>query len=483
MRALAVLLFVLPALAGCSDGDQIHFDQVWQFPLPRVGFASPLVVDLDGDGVLDVVAAAGPWSVIDNGADPTTKDIVALGGADGRRLWTIATGHADSSPAAADLDGDGTIEIAIGLRDRGAMAVLAADGTQRHTYQLNNWVHTPAVADADGNGAPDLFVVTGGFEDSKPREPGELGGRGDAGQLLALRGADLEPLWAVNLTLDAYSSPAVGPLGPGGALAVAHGTGGEMAFGGALQVRAAATGDLLWIEETRTGVVASPALANLDGDGRADIVFVEWWGGVHARAGDGSVLWDAETHHLAFTSPALGHLTDDDRHDVVVSGMRRPDHHENDFDFPVNGEGVLSFASEGLVRALDGVTGRNLWSREFKGAPGTPVTADLTGDGQAEVLVVIYNGKSGVMGASGGRLVVLDGLTGSTLATHRLVSGAAATPTVTDVDADGYPDILIATTAPARVLRLESDTRSEPAVAGSWPMWRGNLLNTGMPVD
>ncbi len=482
MRVFAVLLFLLPALAGCADQDQVQFTEVWEFPLPRVGFASPLVVDLDGDGVMDVVAAAGPWAVVENGADPATKDIVALAGADGRLLWTLAAGSADSSPAAADLDGDGAVEVAMGLRDRGAIAVLGAAGGEEQARDLGNWVHTPAIADADGDGSPDLFVVTGGLEGDHQHEPGDPGGRGTAGQLLALRGADLEVLWDADLPMDAYSSPAVGPIGPGGTRAVAHGVGGEMDFGGAIFVREAATGDLIWTEETRTGVVASPALANLDGDDRADVVFVEWWGAVHARAGDGSVLWDAQTHHLAFTSPALGHLTDDDRHDVVLSGMRRSDHHANDFDFLVNGEGALSFASEGLVRALDGVTGRTLWSREFTGSPGSPVTADLTGDGHAEVLVVIYNGKSGVMGAAGGRLLVLDGQTGSTMATHQLVSGAAATPTVTDVDADGYPDIILATTAPARVLRLESDTRSEPAVVGSWPMWRGNLLNTGNPV-
>ncbi len=483
VRVLPLILLVGPMLAGCTGGDDIEFTQVWDFRLPRVGFASPLAVDLDGDGVLDVVAGAGPWGLVDNREDPRTRDLVALRGSDGAMLWTLETGATDASPAAADLDGDGDVELVTGLREQGHLRVLGLDGSQRSTHALQNWVHTPALADADGDGSLEIFVVAGGQEDhSKETEPGDPGGRGKAGRVTAHRGHDLGVLWSADLPMDAYSSPAVGPLGHGGRLAVVYGMGGEMAFGGGVFARDAVTGDLLWSEETRTGVVASPALANLDGDDRADVVFVEWWGMVHARSAQGDVLWDAQTHHLAFTSPALAYLNDDDRHDVVVTGMRRSDHHEDSFEFLVNGEGALSYASEGLIRAYDGATGEILWSRSVSGAPGTPVTADLTDDGDAEVIVVVFNGKKGVLGADGGRLLVLDGTNGKTLANRQLISGAAATPTVTDIDHDGYPDIIIATTAPARVLRLESDTRSEPAVPGSWPMWRGNVMNTGIPA-
>jgi hypothetical protein len=88
-------------------------------------YSSPAVADLDGDGAPEVVASA--------------YSIVALDGATGALRWRVASGHDRSEPGAesagrtwpgiglADVDGDGAVEI-VTAHGGGWVSGYTADG-------------------------------------------------------------------------------------------------------------------------------------------------------------------------------------------------------------------------------------------------------------------------------------------------------------------------------------------------------------------
>ncbi len=121
-------------------------------------YSSPAVADLDGDGEPEVVASA--------------YSIVALSGPTGALEWRVASGHDRSEPGAsnvgrtwpgivvADVDADGSLEI-VTAHGAGWASVYRADG-----YFETGWPQQPianelrglAVADLDADGTMEVVV-------------------------------------------------------------------------------------------------------------------------------------------------------------------------------------------------------------------------------------------------------------------------------------------------------------------------------------
>lgn len=110
-----------------------------------------LVTDLDGDGTDEwlIAGAAG----------------LTVRRATGETLWTFATPKACRALAAADLDGDGRREIALGCDDE-HLYLLGADGRERWRFQckpssraLPPTVDQVQIADLDRDGTPEIIVV------------------------------------------------------------------------------------------------------------------------------------------------------------------------------------------------------------------------------------------------------------------------------------------------------------------------------------
>ncbi len=121
-------------------------------------YSSPAVADLDGDGAPEVVASA--------------YSVVRLDGATGALEWRVASGHDRSEPGAgnagrtwpgiviADLDGDGALEIAT-AHGGGWASVYRADG-----FFEDGWPRQPVTAelrgltvgDLEGDGTMELVV-------------------------------------------------------------------------------------------------------------------------------------------------------------------------------------------------------------------------------------------------------------------------------------------------------------------------------------
>ena len=96
----------------------------------QVIWSSPAVVDLNGDGNLDIVAATGTHDPFGDG--PATRVMYAITARTGASLpgWPVALdGRAMDGPAVGDLDGDGRLDVSIAT-EGGYVDVFRADGTR-----------------------------------------------------------------------------------------------------------------------------------------------------------------------------------------------------------------------------------------------------------------------------------------------------------------------------------------------------------------
>ncbi len=107
------------------------------------------VADVNGDGKPEVILAADGF--------------YALKGASGELLWR-KKGPYVNDVVAADLDGDGALEVVGGLRypAGGVLVRRGADGAQVWQTPLDSSVNRVAAADLDRDGKPEVLAVTVG---------------------------------------------------------------------------------------------------------------------------------------------------------------------------------------------------------------------------------------------------------------------------------------------------------------------------------
>ena len=271
---------------------------------------SPLVVDADLDGVLevyfgesfspytyyslDVVNAAGTvvlqprWSkfLLDGGSssaaaaadlvgDTRLEIVVAasgvpnsdLGGklvyafsADGDPLWTFSTQRFNNynSPTALDLDADGSLEVLQASTDGNLYCLDGTSGALNWFFAVNedSIVHTQAVADLDHDGS--FEIVVGGYD----------GGGSDALYCLDAAG---DVVWRRDFfdTDLNFSSPSIGDVDRDGfydiVIGSAHSNPAVHVFD--------SDGNLIWKAPQPGTVYSSASLADLDGDRTLEICF------------------------------------------------------------------------------------------------------------------------------------------------------------------------------------------------------------------
>ena len=128
------------------------------FPISKFEIrATPLVIDIDGDGAKEIIAC------------DYTNFLIRMYSANGTEIvndiFPYDTGKKIvGSPAAADMDGDGFIDFAVtsysGINS-GSLFLFDKNGLKAR-YNSNKWlVGTPAIGNVDGDA--DLEVVFGGY--------------------------------------------------------------------------------------------------------------------------------------------------------------------------------------------------------------------------------------------------------------------------------------------------------------------------------
>ncbi len=463
--------------------------------------ASPAVVDLDGDGANEILAPRegrviayrtdGSQALlleVDGRiwASPVVADLVAASpgpeivvtararihawSADGTPLSGFPVEAVDElrSLAVGDIDGDGDLEIVVastrGVGGPPADIVHAfhhdgapvagfppfasgATGCDEYCFPTGAFDENVAVGDLDGDGAAEIVVTQDNAYFSVHDGRGRML---DAANdfAFATKVAGVRLLHDYALSLQGYPNDEPNDL-------QAHGTN------------------------------SPPAIADLDGDGVAEIVFaasvqnaaqtrrelgVAAW--VLERDGTRPPGWEAPLHVSEYLSGLLvfeGENLPEAAQGVAIADLSA-EHGGPEIVFP-GLDGQIHVATAG---------GRLLWSHRLtddeRVRTASPVVADLSGDGHPEVIVTTFSPDPGA-----GSLFVIDAGGGRQHEVALPGPGSMAAPTIADVDGNGDLDI---------VVNLSTRADDEPqvlvfAVPGSsdgclpWPTGRGNLRRDG----
>lgn len=504
-------------------------------------FSSPGLVDLTGDGRLEIVAPFYSTFVFDARGrllgkgtsskgrvyapgvvadlDGDRRPEIVVGGNDGTvaayelrdgRLttkagWPASTCSGGQCPetrglAAADLDGDGRVEVVATTTN------TSSAGSQVFVFAASGALFRPAGAPASA--WPRYNTLRGPGNDADFNGAGNRG-YGAYGENVGIGNLDDDPQLEIVVTFDNHQINVFNHDGTS-VLASPWFRNRDSAFAG----RRLGWGQFIrWLDpavEARQyhrqvgpwpdvkitpwlqWTASPPTVADLDRDGRNEVIgipnaeqkepyetqgyaFVAFDG---AQRGGGR----SARRHPGFQRPF-----------VTAKPAVRPDgdwYPPNGIPVPalvdIQGDGrpeIVASTPDGAVYAISS-TGKRLWRFDYAGAePKTfaseVVAADLNRDGHPELVFGTYS-----LQANAGRLVVLSA-TGKLLHDVRLPRqgrdgngiGVAAAPSIADIDRDGRLEIVVTTFDHGLdVFRVPgSDAGCLP-----WPTARGGLLRSGV---
>ncbi|CAN5362337.1 hypothetical protein BH23BAC1_BH23BAC1_51690 [soil metagenome] len=423
---------------------------VWDKNLPVIGSqSSPRAVDLNGDGILDIVMGAGK-----NEFQHSDQGIIAIDGKTGELLWQQeAPDQVYGAATFSDINGDGIKDIFIGGRSPNLKALDGKTGVVLWEYKYAfeddpilklarfNFYNIILIPDQNNDGLPDLLTLNGGNAEADPysdvnRFPGVLMVLDSkTGQVLA---ADTMPDGK-----ESYMSPLCFSQPNSQDFIVIFGTGGETIDGNLYTVKLP---DLMekklykaeiLASDKGHGFIAPPVLADINQDGYYDIVAISHGSKIFAIDGkDHQQIWQQEIPDTeSSNSFAVGYFTDDDTPDF----------------FTFVSKGVWPENTGTLLVMIDGKNGRIAY-KEPMGCTGfsSPVVYDLNRDGTDEVIVSIneFDCNREITDRSSftviNKLLAIDFKKKSvnTIDQTPGFKNIFSTPWIGDLDQDGYLDIV-----------------------------------------
>jgi hypothetical protein len=232
--------------------------------------------DVNGDGVLDAIAGAGP------GGGPRVRVISGQDGAALHDFFAFDQGFTGGiSVAAGDLDGDGRSDLIVGTLSQSALvrAFNGANGQQMYSFFPFDQVNTDGVfvaaGDLDGDGRDDMIV-----------------GAGAGPRVSVFSGQNGTPIRSFFAYSDGYRggvTVASGDLDGDGRSEIMTGTASGVAQ---VKVFSGATGgqlhSFLPFGAFRGGVRV--AAGDLDGDGRSDLIAGSAVGGATVKVFNGQSM-------------------------------------------------------------------------------------------------------------------------------------------------------------------------------------------------
>jgi uncharacterized repeat protein (TIGR01451 family) len=327
---------------------------VWNSNLGEWILSSPSIADLNADSRDDVLITC--LDINDEAY------LYSINGINGTVLWSTSVGSAGgvsySSPTIGDIDGDSLPEIVVGSEDQNVYALNGEDGSVLWTYMTSFLVRSsPALVSLDADLLPD--VVVGSLD----------------GNVYALSGVDGTLIWAHNTGADnggIVSSPACGDINNDTTSDIIIGASNFDVY--ALDGR---DGSRIWTSETNLGITtlpggsilgagveSSPALGDIDGDQKLEVIVGSQDGRVYRLEGEnGEQSWNYTTEAEILSSATLCDVDGNNNLDIVIG------------------------SDDGNLYALD-ANGNVIWihesSEEFE--LSSPIAMDLNGDEKLEII-------------------------------------------------------------------------------------------------
>jgi hypothetical protein len=344
-------------------------------PVRGAILASVAVGDIDADGRLDVVAADMEGKVYawnDAGARkpgfPVQVNLLYSSHAVKNPANTVDRAII-ASPALADLDGDGGLDIVVAGNDRhvyvwngfgvprAGFPVLVVDATKMASidpvnhavtplpgaFRGSKIVDSPALGDIDGDGAIDIVV---GTNEAYAEDPNSSGTSTALNELLTLAGQTPGNTRVYAIHKDGTAHP-----------------GGPFLAGWPVPIAILVPEILPNVGE---GVNASPALADVDGDGRLEVGVFAAGGPAYLLRADGTSFYGADpSGHYRVMATEGGTSSSPDTPSVPAVG-------EGAFGDLV-GAGQLAFAAPaaGLARLLASSSPSSSRTRTTTWRPGS----------------------------------------------------------------------------------------------------------------
>ena len=201
---------------------------------------------------------------------------------------------------------------------------------------------------------------------------------------------------------------------------------------------------LKWRFGTRGAVEPSPAVGDIDGDGKPEIVIGSFDGAVYAVPSDSggqSVIrtpkWSYQTEKLIWSSPAVDVPDGDGRPEVVVG------------------------SDDKNVYVLDGATGQAKWIfPTLARVRSSPTLVDLNGDGTLEILI------------GSNQIYALDARRKQRLWAYPLQTTTFSSAAVGDIDGDGRREAVIGS-YDNYVYALDAQTGT-----AKWRFFAGNFVES-----
>ncbi len=347
----------------------------------------PIVVAVAGALALLLVAPIAAPVVGPAPAGAVTATLRSLRTVDvqfAQRHTATGTTERYSSPAVGDLNGDDRPELVVAAPDGTLTATRLDTGTTYWKRSLGaTEIHaTPVLEDVDGNGSVDVVAAT------------------MDGRVVLLNGQTGAVVRTYRQGPDLHcpaSNPNCRP----------------------------------------SGFFATPAVGDVNGDGRKDIVAPSYDHTVYAwSAGSGQLLWRTYLEDTLWSSPAIVDIDRNGRKEVVLGG-------------DIWAGNPLGVPAGGLVWALNGSNGTRV-SGYPKSMPGqviwsSPVITDLNGDGRLDAVVgtgTNFADQANHQHVWAFTLSNRQNLPGWPIRTQGKV---AQQPAVADLDGDGTREVIVNT--------------------------------------
>lgn len=421
-----------------TSSETLHTQLLWETVVDSTNvFSSPRTIDLNHDGVLDIVIGGG----LEN--HYRTQSISALDGKTGELLWKVAArNQIFGSALFMDITQDRIPDVFIGGRDAQFLAINGQNGQVIWEFYptdnnkkspkevgLYNFYNPQFIPDQNNDSIPELLVANGGdrtaasFDTLRP-----------AGHLMVISGLDGEQLAkaVVKDRHETYMSPLIHDFEGNGQLDIIYGTGGETIDGKLWRVPLAhllnndLSKSVAIAKGEGKGFIGPPCLADVSNDGILDVIVTSYGGCISAINGkDNQPLWEVNVPKTeSYATPAIGQFTADTIPDVLS----------------IHAVGIAPVFSQYLIILIDGAKGTISFQDTLTHwALISPIAFDSNQDGWDEVLVYANGGKAPFQ-----HELLLYNFKSETKEsiTQGLGTNLAATPYIGDIDQDQFLDLI-----------------------------------------